>query len=118
MPPREEFQNFSPTILKKIKTRNRTDRHEMTVKLNNDNGLQTRWTRTPAGNSGFAKKRVQWLIEHSTSHQNLWYIDSFVLPCLPAGRETRPNAKPETVRVSYQLLMKQVIECYLTDGRN
>jgi len=26
----------------------------MTMKLNNDNGLQTRWTRTPAGNSGFA----------------------------------------------------------------
>jgi hypothetical protein len=31
------------------------------------------------GNSGFAKKRVQWLIEHSTSHQLLWYVDSFVL---------------------------------------
>ena len=30
-------------------------------------------------NSGFAKKRVQWLIEHSTSHQHLWCIDSFVL---------------------------------------
>ena len=30
-------------------------------------------------NSGFAKKRVQWLIEHSTSHQHLWYVDSFVL---------------------------------------
>ena len=28
--------------------------------------------RTPAGNSGFAKKRVQWLIEHSASHQILW----------------------------------------------
>jgi len=31
------------------------------------------------GNSGFAKKRVQWLIEHSTSHQLLYYVDSFVL---------------------------------------
>jgi hypothetical protein len=31
------------------------------------------------GNSGFAKKRVQWLIEHSTSHQLLWYVDSLVL---------------------------------------
>lgn len=30
-------------------------------------------------NSGFAKKRVQWLIEHSTSHQILWCIDSLVL---------------------------------------
>jgi len=23
--------------------------------------------------------RVKWLIEHSTSHQLLWFIDSFVL---------------------------------------
>ena len=30
-------------------------------------------------NRRFAKKRVQWLIEHSTSHQILWYVDSFVL---------------------------------------
>jgi hypothetical protein len=27
----------------------------------------------------FAKKRVQWLIEHSTSHQLLLYVDSFLL---------------------------------------
>ena len=32
-----------------------------------------------SANSGFAKKRVQWLIEHSTSHQILWYVDSFEL---------------------------------------
>ena len=32
-----------------------------------------------SANSGFAKKRVQWLIEHSASHQILWYVDSFVL---------------------------------------
>ena len=32
-----------------------------------------------SANSGFAKKRVQWLIEHSTSHQILWYVVSFVL---------------------------------------
>ncbi len=51
----------------------------MTQKLNTDNGLQGRWTRTTGYNSGFAKKRVQWLIEHSTSHQILWYVDSFVL---------------------------------------
>jgi len=30
-------------------------------------------------NNGFAKKRVQWLIEHTTSHQLLWCIDSLVL---------------------------------------
>jgi len=32
-----------------------------------------------AANSGFAKKRVQCLIEYSTSHQLLWYVDSFEL---------------------------------------
>ena len=51
----------------------------MTMKRSIDNGLQGRTTRTTGYNSGFAKKRVQWLIEHSTSHQLLWYIDSFVL---------------------------------------
>jgi len=30
-------------------------------------------------NSGFAKKRVQWLIEHSTSYQHLWFIDNLEL---------------------------------------
>jgi hypothetical protein len=34
---------------------------------------------TTTANSGFAKKRVQWLIEHSTSHQLLCYVDSFEL---------------------------------------
>ena len=35
--------------------------------------------RTPAGNTRLAQWRVTWLIEHSTSHQHLWCIDSFVL---------------------------------------
>jgi hypothetical protein len=30
-------------------------------------------------NRRLAQWRVQWLIEHSTSHQHLWCIDSFVL---------------------------------------
>jgi hypothetical protein len=30
-------------------------------------------------NSGFAKKRVQWLIEHSATHQILWLNESFEL---------------------------------------
>ena len=30
-------------------------------------------------NSGFAKKRVQWLIEHSTSHQLFCNVDNLVL---------------------------------------
>ncbi len=38
-----------------------------------------RLKRSPAGNRRLAQWRVTWLIEHSTSHQLLWYIDSFVL---------------------------------------
>ena len=30
-------------------------------------------------NRRLAQWRVTWLIEHSTSHQLLWYVDSFVL---------------------------------------
>jgi len=51
----------------------------MTLKLNINKAYSNTVDRRPAGNSGFAKKRVQWLIEHSTSHQILWYIDSLVL---------------------------------------
>jgi len=32
-----------------------------------------------AGNRRLAQWRVQWLIEHSTSYQHLWFIDSLVL---------------------------------------
>jgi hypothetical protein len=31
------------------------------------------------GNRRLAQWRVKWLIEHSTSHQLLWCVDSFVL---------------------------------------
>jgi hypothetical protein len=49
-----------------------------------------------SANSGFAKKRVQWLIEHSTSHQLLCYVDSLVLrnPLLrKAAKRYAPNQK-------------------------
>jgi len=32
-----------------------------------------------SANSGFAKKRVQWLFEHPAPHQILSYVDSLVL---------------------------------------
>ena len=35
--------------------------------------------RSPAHNRRLAQWRVMWLIEHSTSHQLLWWIDSFAL---------------------------------------
>ena len=36
-------------------------------------------TEARTDNNGFKKLAVQWLIEHSTSHQHLWWLDSFVL---------------------------------------
>ncbi len=75
------FKKF-PTASKKIKIHQHTARQTqqtMTRKLNIDKAYSDTVDRRPAGNSGFAKKRVQWLIEHSTSHQLLWYVDSFVL---------------------------------------
>ena len=35
--------------------------------------------RKAADNRRLAQWRVKWLIEHSTSHQHLWFIDSLVL---------------------------------------
>ena len=75
------FKKF-PNPSKKIKIHRHTDQQtqqKMTRKLNIDKAYNDTVDRRPAGNSGFAKKRVQWLIEHSTSHQILWCIDSFVL---------------------------------------
>ncbi|POS00800.1 hypothetical protein Q361_12220 [Flavobacterium croceum DSM 17960] len=48
--------------------------NELTIMQTNENQ-----NRMPATNRRLAQWRVKWLIEHSTSHQLLWYIDSFVL---------------------------------------
>jgi hypothetical protein len=63
-----------PTLknAKELPSQRTKDRHEMTA--NKHDRKEGR-----SANSGFAKKRVQWLIEHSTSHQLLWYVDSLVL---------------------------------------
>jgi hypothetical protein len=39
----------------------------------------TRREKRHTANRRLAQWRVKWLIEHSTSHQLLWCIDSFVL---------------------------------------
>jgi hypothetical protein len=90
----------------------------MTAKLLSDLNFTTRQTERQLvtavlRNGGFSGK-----LKCSFSNQHLWWVDSEVLPCLPAGREIRHYAKPPTVCDLNQLLMKQVIECYLTDGRN
>jgi glycerophosphoryl diester phosphodiesterase len=65
------FKISSPSENKKYPTTQPDTTRTMTTKHVKDNGLQIRWTRTPAGNRRLAQWRVTWLIEHSTSHQLL-----------------------------------------------
>ena len=51
-------------------------------------------TEARTDNSGFKKLAVQWLIEHSTSHQHLWWLDSFVL----RNRQLLKPEKRQTVQ--------------------
>lgn len=50
-----------------------------TEKHNADNGLQTRWTRTPAGNSVLPQLAVTCKIEAECSYQAFVQVDSEVL---------------------------------------
>jgi hypothetical protein len=75
------FKKF-PNASKKIKIHRHTARQTqqtMTRKLNIYKAYSDTTDRRPAGNRRLAQWRVKWLIEHSTSHQLLWCIDSLVL---------------------------------------
>ena len=48
--------------------------------------------RKTAHNRRLAQWRVTWLIEHSTSHQLLWCVDSFVLRNPPLRQAPKPLA--------------------------
>ena len=59
-----------------------------TMKLNNDNGLQTRWTRTPAGNSVLPQLAVTCKIEAECSYETFVQVASEVL----RNRQLRQHA--------------------------
>jgi hypothetical protein len=80
---------FSPSLLEKIKTPDTQTNTTKTVELNNDNGLQTRWTRTPAGNSVLPQLAVTCKIEAECSYQTFVQVDSEVL----RNRQLRQHAK-------------------------
>jgi hypothetical protein len=83
------FANADKIVFKKISNASnkikihrytaRQSQQTMTQKPNINKTYNDTIDRRPAGNSGFKKLAVQWLIEHSTSHQHLWWLDSFVL---------------------------------------
>ena len=77
----------SPSENKKYAT-TQTDTTK-TVKLKNDNGLQTRWTRTPAGNSVLPQLAVTCKIEAECYYQTFMQVASVVL----RNRQLRQHAK-------------------------
>ena len=78
-PTREEIQLFFSFPSEKIKTPDTQTNPTKTVKLKNDNGLQTRWTKTPAGNSVLPQLAVTCKIEAECSYQTFVLGDSEVL---------------------------------------
>jgi hypothetical protein len=81
-PPQYKFNFFLPSLryFNFFATHNRhKNSWTETAKTFTDKGLTMSEDRRPAYNRRLAQWRVTWLIEHSTSHQLLWCIDSFVL---------------------------------------
>lgn len=78
----------SPSENKKYPTAQTNTTKTMTVKLNSDNGLQTRWTRTPAGNSVLPQLAVTCKIEAECYYQTFVQVDSEVL----RNRQLRQHA--------------------------
>jgi hypothetical protein len=92
----KNFNFFSPSLLEKIKTPDTQTNRERTMKLNSDNGLQTRWIRTPAGNSVLPQLAVTCKIEVDCFCQTFVLVDSLVL----RNRQLRQHAK------RYQLVLE------------
>jgi hypothetical protein len=68
---------FKTTNTQAKQTENKINK--MTAKAYIYNDLTMTVDRRPAYNRRLAQWQVKWLIEHSSSHQHLWCIDSFVL---------------------------------------
>jgi len=83
-----EIQNIFSHPSKKIKTPDTQTNPTKTVKLNKDNGLQTRWTRTPAANSVLPQLAVTCKIEAECYYQTCVLGDSEVL----RNRQLRQHA--------------------------
>jgi hypothetical protein len=88
-PTQEEIQFVFSFPSEKIKTPDTQTNTTKAVKLNNDNGIQTRWTRTPAGNSVLPQLAVTCKIAAVCSYQTFVQVDSVVL----RNRQLRKHAK-------------------------
>ena len=88
VPTQKEFQNIFSFPSKKIKTPDTQADTKKRPKLNKYYGLQTRWTRTPAGNSVLPQLAVTFKIEAECSYQTFVQVDNVVL----RNRQLRQHA--------------------------
>ena len=84
----DRIQNIFARPSKKIKTPDTQADTKKRPKLNKYYGLQTRWTRTPAGNSVLPQLAVTFKIEAECSYQTFVQVDSEVL----RNRQLRQHA--------------------------
>ncbi|MBC7524699.1 MAG: hypothetical protein H7239_09700 [Flavobacterium sp.] len=76
-PRQKEIQFFLSFPSEKIKTLDTQTNTTKTVELNSSNGLQTRWTRTPAGNSTYPKGGVSCSKDSFVVNQTLVFQIKF-----------------------------------------
>ena len=84
----DRIQNIFARPSKKIKTPDTQADTKKRPKLNKYYGLQTRWTRTPAGNSVLPQLAVTFKIEAECSYQTFVQVDNVVL----RNRQLRKHA--------------------------
>lgn len=95
----EEIQFVLSFPSEKIKTPDTQTNPTNKVKLNTDNGLQSRWTRTPAGNSVLPQLAVTCKIEAECSYQTFVQVDSEVL----RNRQLRQHANRYKQRLNIKI---------------
>ena len=88
----EKIQNIFSNPTKKIKSPDTQTNPTKTVKLNNDNGLQTRWTRTPAGNMGLASCGVTCLNSSVVFQINFSAGVTVLCPEIPHERQAQKRS--------------------------
>lgn len=93
-PSQEQIQFFFSFSLEKIKTPATQTNPTKTVKLNIDNGLHTRWIRTPAGNMRLASCGVKCLNSSSVFQINFSAWLTVLCPEIPHERQAQKRYAP------------------------
>jgi len=108
-PTQEKIQNIFFHPSKKIKTPDTQTNPTNTVKLNNDNGLQTRWTRTPAGNMRLASCGVKCL--NSSSVFQLGFSAGLTVLCseIPHERQAQERYQQGEEKTETTTMTKKMV---------